>query len=202
MYEDEQRCYGRVFGGVVFPGEKPGFAVVVGEENFPIIGNIKLYCYHLLAEAEESNSYDLIRRCTEFRKKYNVDDFYGRLTTANKNLLSHWNEKDRRQGVPEFYIYQAVYISPEGLIEEHLNILRNRLRPEQKLLHLFSDSKLHGYLGELPPDAATKATDLQYPAIASLGYAIATLEFFEPSLEDDDQEDDYRSSAPNPMTGY
>ena len=38
MYQDNIRDYGRVFGGVVFPGERPGFTVAVGEDRLPLSG--------------------------------------------------------------------------------------------------------------------------------------------------------------------
>src|SRR3972149_1816775 len=69
--------FGRVIGGLAWPTEKAGFAVVVGEDRFPAIGTKDYHCY-LIAEVEEQSLQVLISWCVELGAVYNVENFYGR----------------------------------------------------------------------------------------------------------------------------
>ena len=202
MHRDNKRVYGRVFGGIVFPSERPGFAVAVGEDHLPIIGNRHVYHQYLLGEFEATNHNDLLKGCIELSRRFNVDYFFGRLSQANENLLQLWNRQQRQMGKPEMIIYQADFRMDDGNIEQIMAVLRDRLRADNKLLDLTPDSKLNGYFGEFPVSAIGTAKDVEYPAISALGYASATLESIPPALEDDVRGFKYPSHSVDPITGY
>ena len=202
MYQDNIREYGRVFGGVVFPGERPGFAVAVGEDRLPVIGNRHVYHQYLLGEVEAITHHDLLEGCIGLSNRFNVDYFFGRMTQANENLLQLWNRQQREMGRPEMIIYQADFRMDDGNIEQIMAVLRDRLRADNKLLDLTPDSKLNGYFGEFPTTAIATAKDFEYPAISALGYASATLESIPPALEDDVRGFKYPSHSVDPITGY
>ena len=202
MYQDNRREYGRVFGGVVFPGERPGFAVVLGEDRLPIIGNRHVYHQYLLGEFEAINHHDLLEACIELSSHFNVDYFFWRFSQTHENLLQLWNRQQRQMGKPEILIYQADFSMDDGNIEQIMAILRNRLRADNKLLDLTPQSKLNGYFGEFPTAAIATAKDFEYPAISALGYASATLESMPPVLEDGTRCFEFVDNFVDPVTGY
>ena len=124
-HEWKGRDFGRVFGGLAWPCDKPGFAVIVGEERFPAIGT-KDYHSYLIAEVEEQNLQSLISWCAELAGIYNVQNFYGRRHPPCTRYLNARNREAREKGLPEFRVSQAPY-SEDGLIEYHINILLHRL---------------------------------------------------------------------------
>ena len=98
MYQDNRREYGRVFGGVVFPGERPGFAVAVGEDRLPVVGNRHVYHQYLLGEFEAINHHDLLEGCIELSSHFNVDYFFWRLSQTHENLLQLWKPTAEANG--------------------------------------------------------------------------------------------------------
>ena len=202
MYQDNIREYGRVFGGVVFPGERPGFAVAVGEDRLPVVGNRHVYHQYLLGEFEAINHHDLLEGCIELSRHFNVDYFFWRFSQSYENLSELWNRQQRQMGKPEMMIYQAEFSMDEGNIEQIMAILRNRLRADNKLLDLTPQSKLNGYFGEFSTTAIATAKDFEYPAISALGYASATLESRPPAPEEDERAFGDTSYSVDPVTGY
>lgn len=199
--EEKKLELGRIFGGIAWPGidNNPGFAVVVGEDRLPEVGG-RIYHCHLLAEIEDNDTGQLLRKCAELKARLEVEDFYGRYDKSNMNFLDFWNRDARDRRIPEFYIYSAI-ASEDGKIGYHLNILKDRLRPERKTLHLSEQSRLPGYLGKLPISGTATLTDSQYPAVAALGYAVSALTLLEP--DDDDDEDEYvPHKVVSQVTGY
>ena len=153
----------------------------------------------MLAEVEDNDTGQLLRKCAELKARFEVEAFYGRCDESNINFLSFWNRDARDRHVPEFHVYPAP-ASEDGKIGYHLNLLRDRLRSERKTLHFSEQSKLPGYLRELPTNGAITLTDSQYPAVAALGYAVSVLTLFEPDLEED--EEVYPHYDRNSVTGY
>ena len=75
-FEDEQTKaqYRRIVAGLSWPAVKPGFVVVVAED---LKKNQERGVNHLrvLAEGEDSNLKELLRKCSDFRSQYKVQDF-------------------------------------------------------------------------------------------------------------------------------
>ena len=189
---------GRIIGGIAWPGEKPGFAVVVGEELFPAIGSKTYHC-HLFTTVEEQDKGRLIEKCAELAAYFKVIGFYGRYDKTNMRYLDQWNRISRERRLPGFFVYNAPY-SESGLIEYHINILQDRLRIGQKTLHGLENSKLPGCLNEIQPDMIPTATDSQFPAVAALGYAVSLLTEYPPRIEEDEEIDVW--SGRDSVTGY
>jgi hypothetical protein len=191
--------FNRILGGIGWAGNnKPGSGVVVGEDAFPEIGG-RIYHCHLLAETEDNDTGQLLRKCAEMKARFKAGEFYGRYDEANMNFLTFWNRDARDRRLPEFHIYPAP-ASEDGKIGYHLNLLRDRLRSGRKTLHFSKQSKLPGYLRELPTNGAATLTDSQYPAVAALAYVVSVLTIFEPDF------DEYEESIPrnrtDSITGY
>jgi len=190
--------FGRVFGGLAWPSDKPGFAVIVGEERFPAIGTKDYHCY-LIAEVEEQSLQSLIAWCAELAAIYNVQNFYGRRHPPCIRYLNVRNREVSERGLPEFRVSQTPN-SEDGFIEYHINILLHRLSNEHQTLHLHKDSRLPGYLTAVPANGISTATESQFPAVAALGYAISALTIYKPRTE----VIEYRrvETGRNPISGY
>jgi len=177
-HEWKRHDFRRIFGGLAWPGERPGYAVVVGESRFPAVGTKNYHCY-LIAEVEEQNLQSLISWCAELAGIYSVQNFYGRQHTPCIQYLNVRNSTAREKGLPAFHISYAPY-SEEESIEYQLNILMERLSNEYQTLHLHRESKLPGYLTEVPANRISNATESQFPAVAALGYAVSALTIYKP----------------------
>lgn len=170
-YRDEERKmeFGRIIGGLGWPGEQPGFAVVLGEEyNWRPPHHV-----HLLTEYEDADLSRLLQRCVELVSEYVISDFVGRHAEEQIEYLRLWNARAREQKMSTFILSRPPF--EDGGLSYHLQIVKDRLAASQKSLFLSKDSKLPGYLLELSSDQALKATDFQHPAIAALAYAVTTL---------------------------
>jgi len=165
----KDRLYQRIWGGVVLPGEKPGFAVVVAEEaSMDQAPNL-----YTLAEAEEEIMEKLIVSCIEMTSEFQVSDWYGR--TSDKEsmyYLSDFNSQAIDRHRKTFDIMPA-YRSKSGLIEYHINILLEKLKPNNTKLIFHKESRLDSFLQDLPVSKISTAKDTDYPAIAALGYVVS-----------------------------
>jgi len=170
-HEAEDRLYQRVVAGFAAPSERPGTIVVLAEESFwrP------LFQVHCLAEDEAPTLDKLIEAAIELKADYRITDFYGRTSNEDtRRFLELYNREQREKRMPTMEILSAPY-SDSGDIASHINILRNRLHPDKKSLHLGKSKILPGALQEIPIDKLATATDTEFPAVAALGYAVAAL---------------------------
>lgn len=166
---------GRIIGGFSPPGEQAGFLTVVAEEYAwrPRPDGQPIHA-HLIAEYTNQDLSRLIQRATEFMTKYCVADFYG--NTRNESLLQYivnFNQRARALRSKPFRLLEAPFV--EGPLSYHLQILRDRLSPTEKSLHLSRESNLPSILLEFPSDDILKVNETKSPALAALSYAVATL---------------------------
>ncbi len=194
---NNNREYGRFVGSIVWPGNKAGYGVILGEEKFPEIGTQKYHSY-LLAEIEEKCLDQLLNKYAEQAAQFNVNYLYGRNHQPSLQYLFIWNNERRKKGLPDLQYCYAPY-SDNGNIEYQINILLKRLSPENKNLHL-ETSKMAGYM-DIHPENISSATDSEYPAIAALGYAVSILEL-NPPFKDEDEYSWHKKLKRNSVTGY
>jgi len=169
-YRDQKRgkLFQRVIAGIAFPGERPGGVVFVGEETS--FGPI--YQHHWLDEIEEYDTGLLFKRCLDLQGKYKAE-VVGRLDKANLRYLSNWNEARQNRSISALQILSAPF-SETGHIGYHIEILKDKLRTNQKTLHL-EDSALPAHLLALQASETSSVTDTQMPLVAALGYAVTAL---------------------------
>jgi hypothetical protein len=74
--KDGKAKYARVIGGLGWPGIKPGFAVVLGED-FDEDPSLKIRHVKVFAKIEEENIEMLFQKCLGARDRYQVEDFFG-----------------------------------------------------------------------------------------------------------------------------
>lgn len=165
--------YRRIVGGTANPsGGKPGAAVVVAEDLREDV-TFNARHYHVLAEYESMDIPQLLKRCADFQNAYKAKPFYG--DSNNAAIVHFLSEFNRDRGSKGFHISDAPYVSDPHNLQLYANLIKTRWEPARRTLHLAEESKLPHYLAELSPEEVSKVKAQDWPAIAALGYAIATL---------------------------
>jgi hypothetical protein len=172
--------YFDIAGAVAWPGnEVAGFAVIVAvvktDEKEP--------CLKVLTEIEEKSIEDLVSACIEIRGRYGYPEllslWYGDYLRFS-SLIGDINvqiEKQHGQG-NGFYITQPDDFEASNNFEIYLHRIRACLKAHdsgKKQLILGNCNGLRNHLQNLPPDAITNGSVEDYPAVASLGFALHTL---------------------------
>ncbi len=168
QYRDTERAYQRVVAGIGWPGAKPGAVCVIDEEATYRAPNL-----YLLDEIEESDPGEFFRVCTDLEGKYSIGKFCSRLDEANLEYLSMWNRQRRESRLSTLSVSGAPF-SDDGRVQYHLSIVKDKLRMEQKSLHL-GDSRVSGLLVEIQTGEVSDIKDSEHPLIASLCYAVSAL---------------------------
>ncbi len=183
IYDDKKIEVGRVYAGFAWPGERPGFAVLVAEEKYPEIGYAGRYHYHLCKEVEEADKERLIIACLNWKNEFKVDINYfgGPQDNENYRFLWTWNHKFRPEGLPMFDVYPATH---NELIGSLIDILKSTMSKENPRLHNMKGSKSLNYLMEVRPENQAKMTESDNPAVAALAYAVSSLAESLPRHED------------------
>ena len=174
--------FGQLVGGIGWPGERPGFVVVVGEELKPLPGT-ETKCCRVVEEAEGEDLRSLIRHGIRIQRSAGRSiQFYGRTQQSAEQapqgmkFLDSWNRDvlSRKSRESTFHVYEAPH-SQEGNLEYHVNVIKERLYGDPVSLCLLENGELIKCLQDLRITDVPQATDSQHPAIAALGYAITAL---------------------------
>lgn len=174
LYEEQDtgRVYRRITAGMGWPYmERPGFIVVIGEENerdHSLIGSPR----HLrvLDEAESHDLEVLYRSAGKFADDYGVDAI--RCDCKDPSQLM-WRKIPRADEVPVRTL-STPYWEKLSLrfvaqaIQKHTKL--------QKSLHFGEKSKLPGCLDEISTEQIEELQLTRYPAITALAIALAELE--------------------------
>ena len=168
-----------VVGGFAWPGTKPGFGLVVGigydddpSQRYPV-----LQC---LAEIEEPDIVRLIRESVRLRKEYMAFYWYGDLENPLNEFLYSINKDLREMKEPDFWLTSPHNLRQPGSFGYYARLIEDNLKADKKLLFLGECSKLKGYVSDFPLEAGVKGTAEEYPAIAALGYAVASARSYRP----------------------
>jgi hypothetical protein len=171
--------FGRIFAGIVFPTDKPGAAVICGENSEKDI-LLKKRHIHSLSEIEGESNQAIFQKCIDLTLKYQIDGFYGCLTDQQRQILSVFNEEARRARTRELHIKYAPLVEDDLLIGHFVQILINRLDRSEKSLHLAETPKLQSQLLKIPADiSSVKVGD--FPLTSALAIAVGTLDTYEVS---------------------
>lgn len=178
-----KRVYRRVVAGMQWPGPRPGFAVIVGEEEDedPFLHENHI---HIINEIDGGNipgreSVGFMRRLSELRGLYGIESIYGNPNVKSmQSMLSHFNETLPDKGRSGIHIESAPLIDDKRCFDFCVQIVRKRLVESRKTLHLGKESSLPGILAAAGEVMGAKAED--YPAIAALGYAVGALDSWKP----------------------
>ncbi|MFC1634237.1 hypothetical protein ACFL5Z_05295 [Planctomycetota bacterium] len=190
-YQELQNQCWAVWGGVAFPGKRPGFAVVVGMGKQKYFDSHDIY---LLDEYESIDIRKLVRQCGALDRKYFISyTGYGR-----RGLQGQWIG-DHKNGAASRFIeemnneFGRVYHDIDDYINSwHFSLcstrlfklerpyqhllpqIKNQLNPEQRQLFL-KDSKVTSYLADTEGSEMAELELGDYPAIEALGFAVAEM---------------------------
>ncbi|MGV8073941.1 MAG: hypothetical protein AB2L11_05225 [Syntrophobacteraceae bacterium] len=174
---EKNRTYRRIFGGLAWPqdGKLPGFAVLVGEEQYREQGST-VHTLHALTEIEELDLNKLFGQCRDLLSICSY--FYGNYRDAAiVALLNEWNRKERessRRGL--YYIRSAPLLRSEAdvkpSIEYGIRRILDRTREDRKKLILDGCPKVQACLANVQ-DAGTE----QYPPLVALAFAVGSLDY-------------------------
>lgn len=180
--------------GIGWPGDKPGFACVL-----ELSGNV----VYLRTEIEGNILSDLIDACmVEFqRQPRDIVGFVGRPIPAVMSFVSDYNADE----LHTFFNFGAApNVEKTGDIYYHWSMIQSYLLADKKKLWLIPEESgpcmLRSYLQEPPNTGIQKMTDMEYPAIAALGYSLSWLDEEKRSMSEQyvAPQNDHRSNS----TGY
>lgn len=161
-------CCKAVYGGVSWPGKRPGFAVVIAMDRTRRIDNHDV-C--LLDEFESFDIRELVRQCSVLDFKYLPDQWIGDWKNdAAQQFMQQLESENRTHGRPLNLSWTAMF-DMEQLYPYILAEIRRLLSTDRRQLFL-KDSKIRGYLIEI---AGGEIADLQrgdHPAIEALAFAV------------------------------
>jgi len=190
-----KHCCKAIYGGVSFPGQREGFAVVVAMDR---ARHLDSHDVCLLDEYESFDIRELIRQCGVLNFKYRPNRWIGdcQKDAARQFILEmnneHPNERRRQFGLSWTPLFDMEALYPYIMAEI------KRLRTEdRRQLFLPDDSKILGYMNGIEESEITSLTFGDYPSIEALAFAVIAMrrwaeeEYRDRHARPDDDDDDY-----------
>jgi len=170
-----KHCCKAVYGGVSWPGKRPGFAVVVAMNHAPSSDTHEI-C--LLAESESMSLREVVRQCGVLDFKYEPktwigDGKYGAATRFIDEINENRRERKQRIFSP-YEPFELLEMKP--LYPYILDEIKRLLAQDRRQLFLPGDSKIPNYLSEIEPGEIAELELGAYPAIEALAFAVVELE--------------------------
>jgi hypothetical protein len=129
----------------------------------------------VVATAEEQATDNLLQRALDLKALYQVQEFYGRTKDSDfLRYLSYWNAGRREKHLKSIEIQTVP--NADGNIAFHIGLLRSRLAPNNKSLHLGENKLLLAAFQELSMSDVSTAKDTEHPLLAGLGYVVSALD--------------------------
>ena len=164
---DKDVQYSRIFAGAMWPAQRPGFIVVIGERRAEhVLGQPEL---RLLDEAREQDLYRLVRRLAALRDFYNPERIL--VDGSNAAAMQFVADLPDRGARPE----HSFLVEMQGPMSYAMPILKREI--DVKRLVIPPTALLKGELLTIPvheDPASLRLAD--YPAIAALAFAALTLQ--------------------------
>ena len=217
------QCYCRaIYGGVAWPGKRPGFAVVVGMDHKFLSDSRDVF---LLEEFESCDVRRLVRQCGALDLKYHIslhrsysldapDRWIGdyKHDAASRFIQERNEELQRVHGQNDqgrrFNLDSTPMLDMEkGLYSYILPRIKELMHPERRRLFL-KDSRVLNYLSEVEESDLAELELGDYPAIEALAFAvIEMLDHDRRSRayaanayeEEDENPNNYASRGENPL---
>lgn len=158
-----------VYGGVSWPGKRPGFAVVIAMNTSLHFENHDI-C--LLAEFESFHMRDLVRQCGALDFKYGPKRWIGNWEhdAADCFIKEMNSEKERQQ--QRFSLNSTPMLDMEHFYQYALDEIRRLLKEDCRQLFL-KESKVLNYLSEITEESEVATLELgDFPAIEALAFAV------------------------------
>jgi hypothetical protein len=160
-------CTG-VYGGISWPGKKPGFAVVVATNSFKTLGRQR-HEVCLLDEVESADMWGLIERCSGLDLKYDPMAWIG----DNENPIADEFMREMRSDSNwcAFSVTPASILAMDRPYQYMLQSLRRMLRKDSRRLFL-KNSRVVEYMREIEGDAELELELGEFPAVEALAFAV------------------------------
>ena len=166
-----------IYGGVSWPGKRPGFAVVLGLSHDKHFDNYDIY---LLDEFEHIDMWELVKQCGVFIEKYQPTTWLGeKLNDAADRFIQDLNIKLRRPEVSNqkqlyFSVCSTSILDMKNPYPYILSEIKRLMDQDRRQL-VIKNSKVKNYLSDIEP---SEVIDLQlgdYPAVEALAFAVIEL---------------------------
>jgi len=192
-----------VWGGVSWPGKRPGFAVVVAVDRYYHLESHDVY---LLDEFESSDTRDLVRQCGALDFAYGPDRWVGDyLNDAADEFIREMNDESEQRNPREygkirwesrtrrrFSLSSTPMIEKKDLYQYILGQIKELLRRKQLFL---KHGKVASCIAGIEESEIPELKRGDYPAIEALAFAaIGGREYEEFILSEADRG--------HPMQGY
>ncbi len=162
-------CCKGVYGGVCWPGKRPGFAVVIAMDR---ARRLDSYDVCLLGEYESFDIRELVRQCGALDLKYLPDQWIGdRKNDAADQFLSEMNNEPQDANRRQLNLSWTSLFDMEQLYPYILAEIRRLLASNCRQLFL-KESRILGYLSEIRPGEIVDLEQGDYPAIEALALAV------------------------------
>lgn len=168
--QDEDKKYRRIFGGAAWPGKRPGFAVIVGQQREPPFDLV------LLDEVEGTDIRQVVRACGGFDFFYRPEAWYGNPENrAACQFIREMNAETRQartQHSRDFHLRRSPVLDLQNAFDYTFPTLKKLLSQEHLLL---KEGKCREYMGH-PQAADLPSLEWgDWPAIEALAFAVLEL---------------------------
>lgn len=166
-----------IFGGVAWPGKRPGFAVVLGMGHDKQCGKYSIY---LLDEFETMHLRKLVRHCGALDARYRPRRWIGNPKNGSADcFIQEMNQESQaRPECPEeerrFYVSSTCLLDMEPLYPYLLDTIQDLSDENCRQLHL-KDSRILNYLHGIEESEIAALEPGDYPAIEALAFAAIEL---------------------------
>jgi hypothetical protein len=170
--------YGRVIGGLGWPGSRDGFLVVAGVARVEDT-DLEAFPITVLGETSAPDVDQLLREVLKAGNDFSPDRIYA--DTENLGMmevLNEFNRDRRRRGLNPLRLSPSPMVDMvegSGQLSFYLQLIKKLTRPNRKVLFFGPGSNLPGYLLGLSREDAGKAAILDHPPVAALGVVLAVL---------------------------
>jgi len=165
------KCCRAIFGGVSWPGKRPGYAVIVAMDKFR---RFESYEVCILAEYESTSVRELVRQCGVLDYQYEPKKFIGdwKNDAADKFIREMNSERTKQEH--KFSVNLTPMLEMENLYPYMLDELKRLLDANRRMLFL-KDARVVNYLSEIEAEDIASLELGEYPAIEATCFGVLTM---------------------------
>ena len=162
-----------IYGGVAWPGKRPGFAVLVLMDS---VNHFDSHDVCLLAEYESFSTRDIVRQIAVLDDRFMPDRWIGdQRNDAADNFLKELDkdgDRDRRRS--KMMLVYTSMLEMDKFYQYALDEIKRLLDEKRRMLYL-KESLIKNYLAEIQGEEISDLKYGDYPAIEALTYVVITI---------------------------